>query len=308
MNATKKSWILLVLLAVIWGSSFILMKRGMYTMTGEPIFSDAQVGALRMFFAGLVLLPFAVKGLRQLKSKKDLLFLFIVGFFGNFLPAFLFTYAETYLSSGYAGMLNSCTPIFTGLIGFVIFKVHLSRIQIFGLGVGTIGMVLLMLAGKDASNTGGIVPVLAIVLATLMYGTSLNTIKHKLGAYKAVHITSMALMLVFIPALYANWHFDTVEVIQNNPNAQMALVYIAILGIIGTALAVIVFNRIIALKDALFASTVTYFIPIVAVFIGFFFQEDLTLEQIASMFVVLFGVFMANYWHAKQSAKKLAEN
>lgn len=296
MKSETKSWITLMLLACVWGSSFILMKRGMHTVSGEPIFTDMQVGALRMFFAGTILLPFSILALRKIKKSRDLLFLFIVGFCGNFIPAFLFTFAETAISSGYAGMLNSFTPIFTVIIGFVIFKIRLNTIQIIGLAIGTLGMVLLMYSGNLEPNNGQAIHVLAIVLATFLYGVSLNTIKHKLNHLTALDITSIALLLVLLPALIANGYFGTLKTIQTNKYALEGLGYIAILGIVGTAFAVLIFNKIIALRDALFASSVTYFIPIVAVFIGFGFQETINFAQIGSMLIVLLGVFFVNYW------------
>jgi len=265
-------------------------------MDGEAIFDDKQVASLRILFASLVLLPFAWRGLKKIVSSKDVLFLFIVGFFGNFLPAYLFTYAETGISSGYAGMLNSCTPIFTVLIGFFAFQIRLTSIQVIGIIIGTVGIVLLMMAGNLEPNNGGIEHVVAIVIATLMYGVSLNTIKHKLQHFKSFEITSLALLFVLLPALVANYIFGTWTTVNENPYSQEGLIYIGILGVVGTAFAVILFNRIIAMRDALFASSVTYFIPIVAVFIGFYFKESLNMAQIASMFVVLTGVFFANYW------------
>lgn len=304
MKSETKSWLTLVLLACIWGSSFILMKRGMQTLDGEPIFSDMQVGALRMFFAGSILLPFSIKALRKIKKGRDYLLLFIVGFCGNFVPAFLFTYAETSISSGYAGMLNSFTPIFTVIIGFFIFKIRLNTVQIIGLAIGTLGMVLLMYSGHLEPSNGGLIHVLAIVLATFLYGISLNTIKHKLAHFTAIEITSVALLLVLVPALIANGYFGTIQTIRTNEHALEGLAYIAILGIIGTAFAVIIFNQIIAMRDALFASSVTYFIPIVAVFIGFGFNESINLGQIGSMFIVLMGVFFVNYWPQLQLKRK----
>lgn len=304
MKNETKSGLLLVLLAIIWGSSFILMKRGMHTMSGEAIFNDRQVGALRMVFASVFLLPIAFRTYKKMKFKRDFLFLCIVGFGGNFLPAFLFTFAETELSSGYAGMLNSFTPIFTVLIGFFLFKIRLSSIQIVGLLIGTVGMFLLMLAGKNEPSGGGLAHVLSIVVATFLYGMSLNTIKHKLQHFKSYEITALSLSFVFPVAVLANWKFDSWSVIETNPHAREGLFFIGILGVFGTAFAVILFNRLIAMRDAFFASSVTYFMPIVSVAIGFAFKETITLAQIASVFVVLIGVFFMNYWPVWQKRRK----
>lgn len=296
MKIELKAWLLLFVLAGIWGSSFILMKKGMFHDETHPIFSAMQVGALRITIASGVLLPFGIFNLRKIKSFKQFIFLTMVGVFGNFIPAFLFTYAETGLSSGYAGMLNSFTPIFTLLIGFFVFKVRLSSVQIIGVFIGFIGIVLLMLAGSDFKSSGTWWQISAIVLATFMYGISLNTIKHTLQQFSAIEITSLAFSIVFIPSLIANYIFGTVSTLQTNPFALEGLTAISILAIFGTALANIVFNRVITYTSTLFASGVTYFIPIVAVLIGFSFGERITFFQLLAMVVVLIGVFIANYW------------
>lgn len=294
MSKELRGWVLLLLLACVWGSSFILMKKGMHTSDNQPIFSDAQVGALRMLIAGLVLLPFGAYHFRKIKTFKQLLSLAIVGFFGNFFPAFLFTYSETGISSGFAGMLNSFTPIFTVIIGFVIFKVKLTSVQLFGVLIGTAGIYFLMVAGKSISMNGDWSHILAVVLATFFYAISLNTIKHTLQMFKAVEITSLAFMLVLPPALLANWNFDTISTIQTNEHAWEGLLYITILAVVGTAIAVILFNRIISVASALFASSVTYFIPIVAVIIGLNFNEHISSGQIIAMGIILIGVLLVN--------------
>lgn len=304
MTKEIKGWLLLLLLACVWGSSFILMKKGMFTSEGAPIFSDIQVGALRILIAGVVLTPFALMSLKKIKTFKQFLMLAIVGFSGNFFPAFLFTYAETGLSSGYAGMLNSFTPIFTILIGFFVFSIRLSMIQLIGIIIGTIGIVLLMIAGKNLSISGTWYHIFAIVLATLMYGISLNTIKHTLQMFKAVEITSLAFFIVLGPSILINISAGTWNTIQTNEHAMEGLVYITILAVVGTALAVIVFNQIISYSSVLFASSVTYFIPIVAVLIGVFYGEKIGWSQIGAMGIVLIGVFIANYWVVLLKKKK----
>ena len=304
MSNTTKSWVLLITLACIWGSSFILMKKGMFTDDGGNIFSSAQVGALRMLIASSVLLPFSIRAVKKLKARRDLLFFSIVGFCGNFFPAFLFTYAETGISSGFAGMLNSFTPIFTIIIGYLIYKQQITTFQIAGTLIGTIGIILLINAGKSVSLNSSIFHVLPIVLATLLYGVSLTTIKNKLQHYSSVDITALAFLMVFLPALIAFFVFGTPSVILKNEHALEGLGYISILALFGTAMAVFLFNGIIRMSSALFASSVTYFIPVVAVIIGFFFKESLTWGQIASMIVVLIGVITANYGHLLINIKK----
>ena len=298
MKSNLKSWSLLILLACIWGSSFILMKKGMYNARGEVIFSSSQVGAMRMLLAGLSLLPFSIQAMRQLKQKKDLIYFSIVGVCGNFIPAFLFTYAETHLSSGLAGIMNSFTPIFTLLVGLLLFSQKITSFQIIGTCIGFGGITLLILTGGTISADGkGLIPSLAIVLATFLYGISLNTIKFKLSTYKPIHVASGGFFMVFIPSIIGFFSLNTVSVFRENPNAWSGFSAIAILAVIGTAFAVFLFNGIIQSSSALFASSVTYLIPIVAVIIGSFFHEHIHSAQVLSMFIVISGVLLANYGH-----------
>lgn len=270
----------------------------MFNEQHEAIFSSTQVGAMRMLIAGLVLLPFSVQVLRQLKERKDLLYFSIVGVCGNFIPAFLFTYAETHISSGLAGIMNSFTPIFTLLIGFLFFANKITRFQVIGTIIGFGGITVLVITGGDVSaDSKELLPSLAIVLATLLYGISLNTIKFKLAAYKPIHVAAGGFATVFIPSVIGFFAFDTISVFKQHPDAMNGFVSIAILAVVGTAFAVFLFNGIIQSSSALFASSVTYLIPIVAVIIGTYFKESITKTQVFSMFIVIFGVLLANYGH-----------
>ena len=301
MGKDAKNWMLLLILAVIWGSSFILMKRGMFTMNGEAIFSSHQVAALRMTIAGIVLLPFALKGLKQIQTFKEVILLTIVGLSGNFFPSYLFTYAQTGVSSGYAGMLNSLTPIFTMIIGLLVFKNRLSLIQFIGLGIGSIGIIFLVISGNNSIENlklnGSGFHILAVVVATLCYSISLTTIKFTLQKFKAIEITSLAFLMVLIPSLISFFQLDTISTIRFNSHALEGLGYITLLSVIGTAFAVLLFNKLISNSSALFASSVTYFIPIVAVLIGVSIGEKINIQQIGAMTIVLLGVFIANYWN-----------
>jgi drug/metabolite transporter (DMT)-like permease len=307
MKSNLKSWLLLALLACIWGSSFILMKKGMYNEQHHEIFSSMQVGAMRMLLAGLVLLPFTIQVMGQLNKRKDLYYFAIVGVCGNFIPAFLFTYAETHISSGLAGIMNSFTPIFTLLLGYLFFDNKITRYQLIGTIIGFCGITILVFNGGSVQSNGQeIIPSLAIVLATFLYGISLNTIKFKLSAYKPIHVAAGGFGIVFIPSIIGFFAFDTIHVFRHNPDAISGFVAITVLAVVGTAFAVFLFNGIIQSSSALFASSVTYLIPIVAVIIGSYFKESITSTQLISMFIVISGVILANY--GQQLFKKGREN
>lgn len=295
MKITYKYWFLLLFLSLIWGSSFVLMKIGMYSPSGTPVFNSNQVATLRILLSSIVLIPFGIVALKRNSIKKDLAYFIIVALCGNIIPAFLFTYAETGISSGFAGMLNSMTPIFTIFIGFGFFKIKLSWMQITGSIIGSIGVVLLLYFGKTISLNGDWAHIIAVVGATLCYAISLSVIRYKLSHYKSIDIASIAFMLLLIPCMFLFIQEKTWVVFESNQYAMDSFIAISILGIIGTAFALFLFNHIIKNTSALFASSVTYFIPIVAVTIGFIYGELISFEQIISMFIVLAGVFIANF-------------
>ena len=295
---------ILILLSLVWGSSFILMKRGMYDReTGSAIFTSPQVGAMRMLFASSILLPIGLRSLKIITSFKIGLSLAIVSLLGSFIPAFLFTYAETGISSGYAGMLNSTTPIFTLIIGVILFRQRLIRTQVLGVLIGTIGIITLVNGVTIIDTSGTLYHVFAVIFATLCYALSTNTIRYNLSHLPPLRVTSVAFVFAFLPALFFFFYFDTPTTIVNNEHSGKALGYILILAIIGTSLSVILFNYLISKTSALYASSVTYIIPIVAVFIGFIDGETIGWIQVFAMIIILIGIFTANRMK-KQIIKK----
>jgi len=302
MSKRLKSWGMLLFLSLIWGSSFILMKRGMIDKaTGNLIFTNNQVGAMRMLFSSAALLPIGLRNIKIVSSFKIGFSLFIVALMGNFLPAFLFTYAETGISSGYAGMLNSATPIFTLIFGSLLFKDKLYRLQVLGVGLGTIGIIGLVNGVTVVDTSGTWFHVGAVVLATVCYSLSANTLHHNLSHLKALKVTSVAFSFSFVPALLLFFYFNTPQTILHHENAPNALIYILILALVGTALSVVIFNQLIKQTSALFASSVTYLIPIVAVVLGFIDGETISWIQVISMGVILSGIFVANGLTKKRS-------
>ncbi len=293
---TKKTlaWFYLIFLGIIWGGSFILMKRGMHAMDGTNLFSSSQVAALRMVIAGLVLFPITLMNLKHIKSKKDLIFFACVGYFGNFFPAFLFTYAETGLSSGLTGVMNSLTPIFTILIGFMVFKHTISKFQLSGLVIAVVGVVLLILGGENVSFSGNLNQIIAVAAATLCYAISVNVVKYKLSEYKAIEIASIAFGTTLLPSAILAYITGAIDFLQHEPKAWEGLGFISILSVVGTVIALFYFNKLIAISSTIFASSVTYIIPIVALFFGLSDGESIHYLQILAMFVVLGGVFMVN--------------
>ena len=274
----------------------------MYDSTGQTTFSSNQVATMRILIASIVLLPFGIRAFKSINFKKDLVSFSIVAICGNLAPAFLFTYAETGISSGLAGMLNSITPIFTILIALLIFKDKMSFRQFLGASIGSFGVGLLLYFGKKNSIQGEWSHIICVLGATLCYAISLSVIRYKLRHYKSLDIAAIAFLLLLIPSTALFFTEDTISVIQNTPEIRKSFAAILILSIIGTALALFIFNTVIKNTSALFASSVTYFIPIVAVVFGFFFHEKITAPQIGGMMIALLGVFIANSNRRKKSS------
>ncbi len=285
MEKLVRNYILLICLALIWGSSFILIKRGLL------IYTDTQVAALRLFIAFLSLSPFLLKAFRVIK-KKHIFPILIMAFFGNGIPAFLFAKAQNQLDSSIVGILNSLVPLFTLLLGVYFFKSRPSTINIIGVIIGFLGATILALftinEGVSLNSY-----VLLVVIATVMYAISINVIKKYLYDLDAVSITSIAFLL--IGPLSALYIFNTDFLMLASTNeGSVALVYIFILAVIGTSLAVVIFNKLVSDSSAIFASSVTYLIPIVAIFWGIVDGEDVTLAHFFSVVIILIGVYLVN--------------
>jgi drug/metabolite transporter (DMT)-like permease len=287
LNKKSIQWITLLFLAFIWGSSFILMKRGL------DVYSHNEVAALRISLAFIVMLPFAFKTLKKV-SFKYWKYIFIVGLFGNFIPAFLFTKAQTEISSALTGMLNSLTPVFALLIALFVFKAKIKKIQSLGVFIGLIGATGLIIAnGIDISNSN-IEYTLFIVAATICYAISVNVIKNNLKEIDSVAITALAFFMIGPWSIIYLFTTNFLSTTSSNPNALISLGYIAILSILGTALAVIIFNMLIKKTTTIFATSVTYLIPIVAILWGVIDNEIINIYHLISIAIIFLGVYFIN--------------
>lgn len=279
---------LLAILAVIWGSSFILIKRGL------NVFDAGEVGAIRIIAASTFLIPFAIQGVKNVE-KKHWKFLLAVGFFGSLLPAFLFAKAQTQIASSVAGILNALTPLFTMIIGALFFTQKFTQKTIIGLIIGFGGTVVLILAGPGGSMASLNYYAFYVVLATVFYGANLNLIKFKIQELRARTITSISLALVGPMALvYLFAATDFVYKVSHADGALLSLGAVVLLGVMGTAIALILFNQMVKITNPIYASSVTYLIPIVAVIWGIWDGENLYPGHYIGMVAIIFGVYLAN--------------
>jgi drug/metabolite transporter (DMT)-like permease len=293
MKREKLAWILFIFLSLTWGSSFILMKKSMFPSGGtEAVLGPIQVGSLRILIAALVLLPLAIHHIRKL-TRKNFGFILITGVLGNFFPALLFTLAQTRIDSSMAGILNMGTSFFVIIIGIIIYKSIPSRRQIIGLLLGTAGVIMLLKENLDFSM-GDLNYALLILLATLFYATSLTTIKFKLTDVPAAAITSISFLIILLPALAISICYDSFDPIINHPEGLKGFGFILILAVVGTAVAVLLFTKLIEISNPIFASAVAYMLPVVAIFIGLLDGEDFGIWNYLFVPAILIGVYLMN--------------
>ncbi len=279
--------ILLITLSIIWGSSFILIKKGLIA------FNPEQVGTLRMVFAFIVLLPFAIKNIKTVFIK-DWKKIVSLGFIANLIPAILFSIAQTGLSSSLTGILNSLTPIFTLIIGAMFYSTEIKGGQIFGLIIGFIGSFVLTFVGAGGELGSFNYYALFVIAATICYGIAGNFIKKHFSNINAVVLTSLTMFSVGTISLVYLLTTNVTSVIVSHNHGWMSFIYIFILGAVGTAFALILFNKLIQMVSAVFASSVTYLIPIAAVIWGVIDGESLYLFHFFGMALIIIGVYIIN--------------
>lgn len=292
MNNKLVNWLLFLLLCLIWGSSFILMKWGLYDNKGLPVLLPYEVAALRMLTAGLIMLPFVFQTLRKL-PRNMIGYVLLSGWLGSFFPAFLFCIAETRIGGALAGSLNSLTPLFVVISGFLFFGIKTSTQKVLGVMVGLIGTGLLIYANMD-STPAYLLYTLFVVAATFLYGINVNMVHSKLKGVTSVQIAAIAFTGLIIPSLIVLFYTGYFNLPLSKPVYLMSTLSSSILGIVGTALASILFYVLVKKAGGLFASLVTYGIPFVAIGWGIYYGETIGILQIIALLIILLGVYLAN--------------
>ena len=283
MNPEKEKWVLLVLLSVIWGSSFILIKKSL------EHFNPYEVGALRVLIAGIILLPLAILNIRKF-PKKNLKWLILAALTGNFIPMFLCPLAETEVSSSIAGIINSMMPIFVIIVGALLWKFQTTKRQVIGVIISFTGACILAFSGGEGGEFK-LIPILLLLLATLFYAISTTTVKSKLSDVPAkilsAFVFSFVLILPSLIALVFAGFFNNFEV---NSGFWEGLGFVSLLSIFGTGLAMMLNYKLLSVSTPLFASTVTLLMPVVAIIWGLLDGEKLTLMQGFGGVIILAGL------------------
>ncbi|MQP52716.1 MULTISPECIES: DMT family transporter [unclassified Flavobacterium] len=284
-NSTK--WYLLGFLGCVWGSSFILMQFGLKGV------NSIQLGSLRILFAAIFLMIVGYKHISKIPLYKWK-YIALTSLFGTFVPAYLFAIALSKIDGSVSSILNSLTPLNTLLVGLFFFGLDVQRRQIFGVIIGFFGCVLLVLFGGGENTTENYYYAILIIIASIFYGINVNLIKKYLSDLKPLTISTGNFVIMFIPALIVLYFTGFFDIIHET-KVQTSLGFIAVLGIVGTGFSNILFFKLIQLSSPVFASSVTYIIPVVAFTLGsLFMNETLSLIQLLGALIVLIGVYFSS--------------
>jgi drug/metabolite transporter (DMT)-like permease len=285
MDSKQLKWFYLVTLALIWGSSFILIKKGLVGL------SPMQLGSLRIIFAAIFLLLIGFKSLAKIPHVKWK-YIALTATLGTFIPAFLFAVAQTQIDSTVSSILNSLTPLNTLIFGVFAFGLTFRRPQVFGVVIGLIGTFLLIINGAMHHPEQNYYYAILIIIASVCYAINVNLIKKYLSDLSPLSITTGNFLVLLLPAFVVLFFSGFFEVIQVE-SVQHSMIFILILGVVGTGIANIIFFKTIQISSPVFATSVTYLIPVVAFGWGLFDNEMLTPVQFLGAFIILFGVYLS---------------
>tara|TARA_R110002020_G_scaffold82758_2_gene205173 strand:- start:1059 stop:1970 length:912 start_codon:yes stop_codon:yes gene_type:complete len=298
MKGENLKWIYLIVLSLVWGSSYILIKKSLIGLT--PI----QLGAVRITFSTIFLFIIGFKSLFKI-TRAQWPWVAWSALSGTFMPVFLFAYAETEIDSSIASILNSLVPVFTIFLGFIVFKISFNLNQIMGVVLGLIGAAILIFRGADINPDQNYFFSILVIIAAVCYAINANIIKSKLQEVSSMGITVGNFAVMIVPALIClafSGLFN--EGVLVKAEVTQSLLFVAVLSVVGTGLAKILFNKLIQMSTAVFSTSVTYLIPVVGIFWGIMDNEPFTAVHVLASAIILIGVYLVN---KKTKQKKEAD-
>jgi len=281
----ENRWVLLIIIALTWGSSFILIKRSLVS------FSPYQIGAYRVAISGIILSFIGIPALLRMQ-RKTLFWVAMVGFFGNFLPMFLFPMAQMSVSSSMAGILDSLVPIFVLVLGFFLFRIKSTKLQIFGAVIGFAGAAMLMHFSQDVSGESKLSGSLLIILATACYALAALIIKERLNYLPSKDLSGAVFTIWMLPSIAILLSSGFFTEIEYTSQTWQSLGYLSILSVLGTAIAIILYYKLIQNTSPVFASSVTYLLPVIAVMWGLLDGEMFSLWYVIGGILILWGIYL----------------
>ena len=287
MKTQQRKWLYLVILAIVWGSSFILIKKSLIGLT--PI----QLGALRTFIAGLFILSIGFNSLKKIK-KQQWKWIAISSMLGTLFPAFFFAYALMGIDSSVASILNSMTSLNALIVGTLFFGVVFKRVQLGGVIIGLVGTILLILESSSLNPTQNYWFAIFVIASSLGYAFNVNIIKKHLSSISAMSITAGHFVLLIVPVFLVLFFTGFFTTIEFTDETSSSLFYLVILSVVGTGLAKIMFNKLIQISSPVFSTSVAYLIPIVAIIWGFVDGEKVSYLQLIAGAIILLGIYIVN--------------
>ena len=295
MSLSLKKWGTLVILSLIWGSSYILIKKGLTGLT--PI----QLGSLRVIVTTIIIAPIGYQKIKHIPRQK-MKWVALSAFVGSFFPAYLFAFAETEISSSITAVMVSLTPLFTLLISVFVFGEELLKKQVLGVLIGFTGIIVLI-NNELFSSSFNILYIMFIVLAAFCYAVNANVLKYKLSNIPALGIVFMSFLFMFIPAFiilcFSDFPFSD---FASDPLIIESIIYIVILALFGTAIAKVLYIKLLAISTPVFSVSTTYLMPVVAIFWGLLDGEEFKLTQFTGTAIILLGVYLVT---KKKAPKKM---
>ena len=287
MNDYKKKWFYLAILSLIWGSSFILIKKGLVGL------SSVQLASLRMLFAASVIYVFSYNSIKKI-PKKSWKWIIITAYLGTFFPVYLISYGQTEIESGLASIITTVTPINTLVIGIIFFSLTFSIKQLLGLFIGLVGAVLLLYEASETNLNSNIYFSFFIYLTTVGYAASVNLIKKYLTNIPPEAVTAGIFLSISPPAIIVLYFSDFTDLNFQDPVILKSIFFVLVLGIFGSAIAQTLFNKFVKIASPIFASAVTYTMPVVAIFWALIDGETLSIMQLFATTIILIGVYLVN--------------
>ena len=284
----EKKWIYLIALSLIWGSSFILIKKSLIGL------SPLQVGSLRIVFSSIMIFLIAFNKIKTIQKDKWR-WIAVSAVIGTFFPAFLFAFAETQIDSAVAAILNSLVPMNTVLIGLAVFKISTTKTQSVGVIIGFIGTSVLIISGSDLNPDQNYLYSGLVIICSILYATNVNLIKKYLYDVNAVAIAAGQFFVIFVPSIIVLVYSGFFDLeFRNNDLLYDSLLYVLLLSFFVTAMAKILFNKLIQISSPVFASSVTYSMLIVSVLWGILDGELFNINQAVATILIIIGVYLSN--------------
>ena len=285
MKLFKNRWFLLGILAITWGSSFIMIKKSLLVL------SPYQIGSIRVAVSGLLLMFTGFPAIKRM-PKKYLGWVILAGALGNFFPLFLFPAAQTKVSSSLTGTLDSMVPVFVLIFGFVFFKIRSKLIQSVGALIGFIGAAILMYFSEPSFDNSPFGYVLLVVLGAACYAAAAVIIKQKLQDVPSMDLSAAVFTIWMFPALLILFFSGFFSKFENSTAMWEGLGYVAILTIIGTTLAMMLYYKLIQVTSAVFASSVSYLLPLVAIMWGLLDGEHFSIWFAIGSLLICAGIYL----------------